>query len=133
VNPSRVKVPFWKSFGRAQIASLIGSASDMGVMFALVELLGVWYVLATALGAFTGAVVNFLLGRHWSFEAQDRPPQGQALRYAVVSAGSLLLNAGGVYAITEWGGLKYGYSKLIVSLLVGFFFNFPLQRHYVFK
>lgn len=105
----------------------------MGVMFGLVELLGVWYVLATALGALTGAVVNFLLGRFWSFEAQDKPPQGQAFRYAVVSVGSLLLNAGGVYAITEWGGLKYGYSKLIVSLLIGFFFNFPLQRHYVFK
>ncbi len=127
------KVPFWKSFGRAQVSSLIASGSDMAVLFGLVELFNVWYVLATALGAFMGAVGNFLLGRYWSFEAQDRPPQGQAFRYALVSAGSLLLNAGGVYAVTEWGGLKYGYSKLVVSLLIGFFFNFPLQRHYVFK
>lgn len=127
------KPKLWVSFGRAQISSLIATLVDLGTLFASVELFGLWYVAGTALGAFLGAVTNFLLGRHWSFEAAEKPVPGQALRYALVSGGSLLLNSAGVFAFTEGFGLKYGYSKAVVAILVGVLFNFPLHRRYVFK
>lgn len=130
-NPSRPG--FWTSFGRAQVSSIVATAVDFGTLFASVEIFGLWYVLGTALGAALGAITNFLLGRHWSFEASSGGASGQAFRYALVSSGSLLLNSAGVYAFTEYFGLKYGFSKIVVSLLVGFFFNFPLHRRYVFK
>lgn len=124
---------FWQSFGRAQVSSIAATIVDFGTLFASVEILHVWYVLGVALGASLGAVTNFLLGRHWSFKATQDEVAGQAARYALVSGGSLLLNTVGVYAITEGFGLKYGFSKVLTSLLVGVFFNFPLQRRYVFK
>lgn len=127
------RVPFWSSFGRAQVSSFLATAVDYGTFFSLTELAGLYYVVSSAIGALLGAITNFSLNRHWSFEVGEKPMPGQAFRYALVSGISLSLNTFGVYGLTEWGGLKYGYSKVLASLLVGFFFNFPLHRRYVFK
>ena len=126
-------VPFWKSLGRAQLASLAATVVDFGTLFLATEQLHVWYVYSTGLGALFGAATNFALNRFWSFEASHLAWGPQAGRYAVVSAGSLGLNMLGVYAFTDGGGLKYGLSKVITALLVGLLFNFPLHRRYVFK
>ncbi len=128
-----VRVPFWRSFGRAQIASFAATAVDFGTLFFATEILGIYYVISTGIGAFLGAITNFLLNRFWSFEATHVSWGPQAFRYALVSGGSLGLNMLGVYAFTDGLGLKYGLSKVITSLLVGLLFNFPLHRRYVFK
>ena len=126
-------VPFWSSFSRAQLASVSATGVDFGFLLLLVEKGGVWYVAATAAGACLGAITNFLLNRHWSFKATSERVHGQALKYALVSGGSLLLNSGGVWAVTEGAGVSYVSSKIVTSLLVGLFFNFPLHRYFVFK
>ncbi len=125
--------PLWRSFRRAQVSSLAATVVDYGVFFGCVEILHVWYAVSTPIGAAAGAVTNFLLNRHWSFEIGHKPAHDQAARYALVSTGSLLLNTVCVYALTEYLGLKYGFSKVFSSLAVGLFFNFPLHRRYVFK
>lgn len=126
-------VPFWKSFGRAQVASFAATVVDFGVLFLATEVGRVWYVYSTGFGAFLGAVTNFVLNRHWSFEVAHVEWGPQAGRYAVVSAGSLGLNMLGVYIFTDGFGLKYGLSKAVTAILVGLLFNFPLHRRYVFK
>lgn len=115
------------------MASVAATGVDFGFLVLLVEKGGLWYVAATAAGAFLGAITNFTLNRHWSFEATSDRVRGQALRYGVVSGGSLLLNSGGVWAITEGTGTSYVSSKIVTALLVGLFFNFPLHRYFVFK
>lgn len=133
-----MSAPLWRSFGRSQLTSLTATLVDFGLVFGLTELLHVWYVASVAIGAGAGAVVNFLLNRAWAFRHADpnsawaHALRVQALRYALVSTGSLLLNAGGVWLVTETFQIPYGFSVVGVSLLVGFFFNFPLQRRFVF-
>jgi putative flippase GtrA len=124
---------FIVTFFRAQLSSIAASVVDFGVLIFCVEVLHVWYVAATALGAFCGAVTNFLLGRYWSFEAAEKPLRSQVWRYALVALGSLLLNSAGVYLITEKLHLVYWLSKVITALLVGICFNFTLQRSFVFR
>ena len=84
------------------------------------------------MGAFLGALVNFILGRRWSFSADGEPVHGQAMRYTLVATGSLILNSGAVYILTDSFGLHYAVSKAITAVLVGLFFNFPLHRGFVF-
>lgn len=127
------EVPFWKSLGRAQVASLAATALDFGTLFFATEVLGIWYVLSTGLGALFGAVTNFVLNRFWSFGVAHLHWGPQAFRYTLVSTGSLGLNMLGVYVFTDEMGLKYGLSKVITAILVGLLFNFPLHRRYVFK
>lgn len=121
------------SFKRSQVASLTATAVDFGSLVCLVEVLHFWYVAATAVGALLGALTNFALGRHWSFEASHGGIHGQAFRYMIVSGMSLLLNSAGVYFFTEFLEFKYFVSKMIVALCIGIFFNFPLHKIYVFR
>lgn len=130
---SRVRPHVLVAFSRSQLASAAATIVDFGLLFSLVELLRVWYVAATAIGSLAGAVTNFLLNRHWSFAATHGRWDRQAIRYAIVSFTSMVLNSMGVWFTTEFFKLHYGISVLIVSLLVGFFFNFPLHREFVFK
>jgi putative flippase GtrA len=124
---------FLATFSRSQVSASIATGVDFVVLFGLVEFFGVWYVLSTAIGALAGAVTNFVMNRHWSFEAADGSWKPQAFRYVIVSAGSLALNTGGVYAATDGLGLHYALSVIAVSLLVALAYNYPLQRYYVFK
>ncbi len=124
--------PLMVSLRRSQIASLTATVVDFSSLIFLVEIVRVWYVAATAIGAFLGAVVNFILGRQWSFAAEEGGIRGQAIRYAVVSAVSLALNSLGVYVLTEYLEIHYVISRVITAILVGVLFNFPLHRRFVF-
>lgn len=122
------------SFSRSQIASAIATFVDYVVLFGLTELVHVWYVASVAIGAAVSALVNFMINRHWSFESASLGKMHQqAWRYAWVSAVSLLLNSGGVYVVTESLDIHYAFSVIVVSAIVGWFFNYPLHRYYVFR
>ena len=129
----RVRPPLMVSLGRSQIAAWTATIVDFCTLILLVEFGHVWYVAATVSGAFCGAVVNFILGRHWSFEAAHEGVRGQAIRYAAVATVSLVLNSLGVYVLTEYAGLHYTMSKAISALSVGILVNFPLHRRFVFR
>lgn len=129
----RQRPSFLASFSKSQVSSAIATGLDFGLLFSLTEIAHVWYVASVACGALVGAVANFILNRHWSFEATHGHARHQALRYAVVSGGSLILNTFGVWAMTEYLKIHYSISVVTISILVGFFFNFPLQRSYVFR
>lgn len=127
------KPSLFQSFIRAQLAAFTGSAVDFLAFLFFSEVLNIWYVYATALGALLGAITNFLLGRYWVFLATESKMHYQAVRYSIVSLGSLLLNTAGVYLLTEYGMIHPIYSKLIVGFLVGVFYNFILQKTFVYK
>ena len=127
------RLPLIVSLRRSQLASLTATIVDFSSLIFLVEIAGVWYVAATAMAALFGAVVNFMLGRHWTFKAADQAVRGQIFRYAVIAALSLILNSLGVYLLTDHLGIYYLISKAISAFLVAVLFNFPLHRHFVFR
>lgn len=106
---------------------------DFLVTIGCVEGLHAWYLLATVLGNTAGGITNFYLGRHFVFHAAGPGHPAQAGRYVLVWAGSMLLNAAGVFLFTHALGVNYLYSKIVVSLVVGLGFNYLLQRYFVFR
>jgi putative flippase GtrA len=123
-----------KTFFRAILSALAATVIDFGSLTFFVEVLHGFYPVGVAIGAFLGAITNFLINRYWSFEGAHRAPvHGQIWRYLVVSAGSLGLNTLGVYLVTENFGLFYLKSKIVVALLVGWCFNYPLQKYFVYR
>lgn len=123
----------YPKFLKAQAASLAGSAVDFLTTICLVEGLHAWPVAATMLGNVAGGITNFYLGRNHVFKVSQHRAASQGGRYAVVWLGSLLLNAAGMYVLTDVAHANYLLSKLVVSLLVGFGFNYPLQLYFVFR
>ncbi len=124
---------FYITFVKAQTAAAAATVLDFIIYIMLVELLGLWYVASAAISALFGAVCNFLLGRHWCFYATDGHLSKQGMRYIIVSAGSLLLNTAGIFMLTETFAVHYLWSKVIIAVAVAVFYNFPLQRYFVFK
>src|SRR4051812_39888101 len=98
---------FLVTFSRSQVAAFAGTVLDYSVLFLCTEAFHVWYVIATALGAFVGAVTNFLINRYWTFNAAGGSLGLQARRYMLVSGTSLISNTVGVFALTEYGHFHY--------------------------
>jgi len=120
------------SLKRSILTSLFTTALDFGVLTGLVELFGVNYVLATFLGTVVGATSNFLINRHWSFEAADGRAHWQFVRFVPVQAGSSALQTLGVWLVTNFAHLPYTVSKLIVAAAVYLVWNYPMNRFFVF-
>lgn len=121
------------TFVKAQAASLAATIVDFSVFIILTELLNCWYLAASITGTISGGITNFLLGRVWVFDATEGKIPKQAFKYVLVWIGNLLLVSGGVFVVTEYARLTPLASKIIVSLIVGFTYNYMLQKKFVFK
>lgn len=137
------------------MTALTATVVDFSTLYALVEHAHLYYVTATACGALAGAITNFSLNKYWAFAAPHASAEAvhrgsrtlsaltthsgpatqlsaQGLRYALVSAVSLALNTGLVFCFTEFGQLRYLVSKTIAAIVVGWGWNYPLHRYFVF-
>jgi len=122
-----------KEFIKSQIAAFGSTCIDYFTVIGLTEVVGIWYVYSNVVGASLGAIANFFLGRKWTFKAEDDAISKQAIRYSLVSIGSLGLNTFGLYALTEWTNIHYVLSKIIIGIIVAVGFNYVLQKHFVFR
>jgi putative flippase GtrA len=116
---------------RHHTGSFLATCVDFAVMIALVEILDVGPVAATATGALAGALTSFLLGRSWVFRAEASASTGQAIRYALVAMASLALNSGGEHVLVQ-AGLGYVKARVIVAVAVSNLWNYPLHKFFVF-
>jgi putative flippase GtrA len=132
-RPRRGLVAEIGRFVRANLASTIASAVEYVLVTGLV-VAGLHYLEAATAGAVTGALIDFSLKRHWAF---DRAHKGavhhEGLRYLAVSATSLGLNLAVAYALVDGLHLPAVPGVIAASLVVGFAWNYPLHRYYVFR
>ena len=135
------------TFLRAQLSSQLASITDFIVTIILANVFNLYYVLATFIGSICGGITNCVVNYQWTFKAMDVKKRYVAIRYLVVWGGSILLNTSGIYLMTEL--LKkipllmkvpdffydniFIISKIIVSLLVGFVWNYNMHRFFVFR
>jgi putative flippase GtrA len=122
-----------QTFIRAQLVSLIATGVDF--MFSLIfyHLFDIYYVFATSLGSLTGAITSFILGRNWAFLNRHGHIRRQAMRFLLTNAFSLFANTTGVFFFKENFDISFFTSRLIVAIIVGVFFNFSLNRYFVFR
>jgi len=122
----------WRQLARHHAASIVATVADYLVMVVCVEVAHLDAVAATAVGAFSGAVVNFILGRRLTYKTADLPATHQAWRYGIVSLTSLGLNTGGEYFFHVVLRIEYLLARLITSVIVSNAWNYPMQRYFVF-
>jgi putative flippase GtrA len=120
-------------FLKAQASSFLATFFDFSTTFVLVGVFSWNPVAATIVGTVMGGITNFTVNRYWVFEANSKPANTQIMKYLLVWTGSMLLNAGGMHLLTALLELDYRLSKIVVSLLVGFGYNFLMQKKFVFK
>ncbi len=126
-------VSFITSLWRSQATAIVATATDFSVYFILFHFISIYYVTASGIGAFCGAIVSFFLSRNWAFKSTDDLMRHQMIRYACASGFSLFLNIYGIYFIVETFDVEETAAKILTSILIGLFINFPIFRYWVFR
>lgn len=148
LNNDSLIFTFLRSIVSSQAASWADMATRM-LLYAFVFIaLEPFYRsnLSVACGAIVGGIVNCTINYRFTFHASGQNVKAVIVKYAMVWAGSLLLNMYGTTytceALSKWKflldlGFKpdgiFAVSTLVVSLLVSWFWNFLLQRTFVYR
>ncbi|MDR1091991.1 MAG: GtrA family protein [Prevotella sp.] len=134
-------------FLRAQFTSQISSLTDFLVSFIFVNVFDVFYGNATLFGNISGGIVNFTLNYKWTFKSQGSKMKYLIIRFLMVWFVNLFLNREGTVLFTEFV-LKeiptenlptiivnniFLAPKIIVSIIVGFVWNYNMYRLFVYK
>ena len=133
-------------FLRAQLSSQVATIIDFLITILLVKLFNVYYVYATLFGAIFGGIINCVVNYKWTFKSTGNKVN-VAIKFVLVWLCSIWLNTWGTYMLTEamakipWvrDTLSQYFSdffivpKIIVSLIVGFFWNYNMQRVFVYR
>jgi putative flippase GtrA len=149
-------------FIRAQFSSLGASATDylvsISLAFVFYRLYGEnmivsipylfteqrlpSYIIPNFIGSVFGGFVNCIINYKWTFKANTIKKRYVIVKYLIIWICSILLNNFGTIAVTEMVGKiswipKYDYlfvvSKVIVSLIVGYIWNYNMQRLFVYR
>lgn len=102
--------------------------------------------LATGIGVVAGGIVNCIICYKFTFRAENCSWKAVVVKYAIVWIGNLILNSAGTeglyivlkkwHILEEMGFKTAGYyttARLVMSLLVSWFWNFILQRNFVYR
>lgn len=120
-------------FLKGQVASGTATAVDWGLMTILI-FAGVYYITAAVIGAMAGAITDFSVKKWWVFDASKREStEVQVARYALVSGVGAALNAGLAYLLVDGLHIHQNVGVIMASTVVGFAWNYPMHRLYVFR
>lgn len=136
-----MKLRLFIQFLEAQTSSLISTFVDFLITAVLVRFIGWWYVIATSAGALCGGTTNAIINYNWTFKGTEQQKRTILYRYFLVWIGSLILNTAGttlVANIISHDGTPKALgivfeAKTIVAILVAIFWNFAMQKRFVYK
>ena len=118
---------------KATFSSGAATVADGVVYQLLLFVLSAHYGFVAAAGAVSGAVVNFMINRHYTFAQANQRAVPQALRYAAVSLATFcalrLFLAGSVEGLGWSPRVAWLPAKLAAFALV----SYPAQRLWVFS
>jgi putative flippase GtrA len=119
-----------ESLLRFAVTGVCSLGADVGLLYGLHSGAGASLTVATILGSVAAVIVNYLLNRNWTFQAQAShgSVMGPYLLMVGVNVGSTLLIVRGLTHL----GLYYLVSKL-VAVAFNAAVNFVSARYWVFK
>ena len=109
----RVLVQFVK-FG---IVGISNTLLTFAVYTLLLEVFGVWYIAASAIGFVVGATNGFLLNRRWTF-ADHVGDSLTPVRWGVVQTAGLGLNVGLLYLLVHDAGVDELIAQALATVAV---------------
>lgn len=132
-----------KYLASSQFATIV----DFVITVLLSSFLGVYYVLASAIGAVSGGMANCMVNYRWVFPGAESEKWHVGVKYFAVWLASISLNTFGTYMLTESiresafveellgesSDQIYIAAKVVVAITVALAWNYPLQRFYVYK
>ena len=109
------------------------TAVNLGILFVLTHLFGLWYLLSSVI-AFLGAFfVSFTMQKYWTFEDDSTSRlRSQALIYLSIILVGLGVNTALIYSFVEYARLHYVVAQLISGIFIAVM-NYFSYKHLVFR
>ncbi len=118
-------------FGYAFFAG-IAVVVDLGILYALTTIVGIWYLYSAAISYVISVTVNFSLNKVFNFKNKSKRLFSQFSIFLTVATTGLLANQIIMYLLVENFGLWYIYAKLFaLASIAGF--SFYSHKNYTFK
>jgi putative flippase GtrA len=121
----------WLQFGRFGAVGATGYVVNLGVFAACVHLLGIDYHLSAVIAWVVSVLNNFLLNRHWTFDAKQDHPGLQALRFFVVSLVAFGFTYVVLVALVDAGMMKV--AAQAIAIIAGTPLSFVGQKLWSFR
>jgi len=105
-----------KSFLKFCLVGLLGFLVNTGLLWILTDVVGLYYVLSSAISIEASIIFNFSLNDSWTFRNRKGPGNSilvRATRYNIVCIVGALLNLGILALMTETFGVYYLISNLV--------------------
>jgi len=113
------------------LVGICSSLVDIGGMYLLISLLGMWYLPASVCSYSCGIVFSYFSNRNLTFHDSGRATSAQFAVFAAVSLSCLIVNTGIVWISVSVLSLVPLTGK-IVATCAAFFWNYHGQRRFTF-
>ena len=113
---------------RFGIAGVIATLTNLGLLYAFTEFLGIWYLLSAILSYAIATGVGFTLQKFWAFDS--RSLKGVHAELGIFLANNLLgvaFTVAGLFVLVEYAGLWYLLAQVITTAIIAVW-NFFVYR-----
>jgi len=136
---SRREGPAWRELRkilRFALVGLSGIVVNTGILWALTERAGLYYLYSSAVAIETSIITNFLLNDFWTFGGESGHRMGRRiyrfLSFEAVSLGGLVVNMAVLFIGKEIFGIYYLVANLL-GILAGFIWNYLVNRNVTWR
>ncbi len=110
-------------------------AAGVGLLsiFVLVDVLHLWYIIATTISFVFTLIASFTLQRFWTFnDAARNALTAQFGGYLAVSFINIFVNAGLMYLFVDILALHYLLAQMLVMLIISVY-GFFIYKYWIFR
>ena len=123
----------WVKIVRFGLVGLSGIFVNMGLLYALTEIAGLYYLVSAAIAIELSIVNNFIWNDVWTFKSSRDLRFGRRIQrflsFQAVSVGGLAINMVVLYLLADIAGVYYLVANL-AGILIAFAWNYGVNRHY---
>lgn len=113
-------------FLRSLAVGVIATLADVAVLHLFVRFGGLAPTVANVPSLLVGIALQFLGNKYWAFADGSRRVLRQSALFALVEAGTLVLNAAAFHALVAWASVPYLAARPLGSFAVYALFSYPL-------
>lgn len=131
---------------RSMVTAQVSGWVDFAIGFSMFSWVGLSPVFATAIGALAGGIFNCIANFKFTYHKTDYAWDVVVVKFILIWIGSLLLNSFGTqmlyWLLVKWEWLVtigfrpdgfYTAARLATALLVSVFWNFLMQKNFVYQ
>lgn len=123
----------WMQIFRYLVSGGLAFCIDAGILYALTEWLGLYYMVSSTISFSTGLVVTYIMSIIWVFDYRREKKQWREfLIFILIGMVGLGLTSLCMWIFTTEIGMHYMFSKIVTTIIV-FVWNFIAKKFLLFS